>query len=61
VREILEKAEKELITIRAICDVLGVVDACELEKNTLACLGVLISEAGQRMYEHVKQLGSASF
>jgi len=60
-QEILEKAEKELITIRALCDVLGVIDCAELERNTLASLGVLIGEAGQTLYEYVRELGTNSF
>jgi len=54
-QELYEQAEKELTTICAICDVLGVVDACELERNTLACLGELMREASERLYEYVKQ------
>jgi len=55
VQDLLEQAEKELITIRALCDVIASVDASELETNTLPCLAVLMKEAGARMYEYVRK------
>jgi len=61
VRDILEKAEKELVTIRALCDVLTVTDCAELERNTLPCMGVLIQEAGQKIYEYIEELYNHSF
>jgi hypothetical protein len=59
VLEILEKAEKELIAIRALCDVITVTDCAELERNTLPALGALIRDAGQKLYEYVKELSAA--
>ena len=55
---LLDQAEKELTTICALCDVLGTVNAKELERNTLSCLGTLVKEAGQRLYGYVKELSN---
>jgi hypothetical protein len=54
--DLLDMAEKELMSIHALCDVLSAVDAAVLERNTVASLGVLISECGQRLYEYVRKL-----
>jgi len=61
VQELLEQAEKELMTINALCDVLATVNASELERNTLPCLGMIMKEAGARLYEYVRKLSVQSF
>ncbi len=48
--------ETEMIKIRSLTDVLVTVDPGDLERNTLACLAVLIQEAAERMKELTKGL-----
>jgi hypothetical protein len=56
--DLLDLIREKAMTVRAIADVLGVVDAHELEPDTLRSLGVLFLAETGSMLAALDRLGS---
>jgi hypothetical protein len=50
----MDELERELLKIEAVADLFTVVDARELEKNTLVSFGVIVQEACGKIRECLK-------
>jgi hypothetical protein len=50
----MDELERELLKIEAVADLLAVIDAHELERNTLVSFGVIVQEACNKIRECLK-------
>jgi len=55
-RSIVDRAEDELVVIKALSEVLANLRTEGLGRNTLGAIGMVIKEKAEKLYEYVREV-----